>query len=133
MAVTLLHEVKVSDPKNTTTYHLPSGRKITNSAWVRVPLTDLDHPHIEGLIDGGFIELREVSSRAKITKPVAAPEAVEATTAKKSRSKAKAAPKVVEPVAEEAVETVTSGESPEDAIAAILNEVPEAVSDTASE
>lgn len=126
MAVTLLHEVKVSDPKNTTTYHLSSGRKITNTAWTRVPLKDLEHPHIEGLIDGGFIELREVSSRAKITKPVAAPEAVEATTAKKSRSKAKA---VVEPV----VEPVTSGESPEDAIAAILNEVPEAVSDTASE
>ena len=131
MAVTLLHEVKVSDPKNTTTYHLPSGRKITNTAWVRVPLTDLSHPHIEGLIEGGFIELREVASRAKITKPVVAP--VEAAPAKKSRSKAKAAPKVVEPVAEEVVEPVTSGESPEYAIAAILNEVPEAVSDTASE
>lgn len=124
MVAILLHEVKVSDPKNTTTYHLPSGRKITNTAWTRVPLKDLEHPHIEGLIEGGFIELREVQSKAKITKPVAAP--VEDAPVKKSRSKAKA---VVEPV----VEPVTSGESPEDAIAAILNEVPDEIVEIPSE
>lgn len=128
MAVTLLHEAKVSDPKNTTTYHLASGRKVTNTAWTRVPLSDIEHPYIERLIEEGFIELREVASRAKITKPVAA--AVEdAAPVKKSRSKAKASPKVEEPVAE----PVVSGVSPEDAIAAILNEVPEAVTDTPSE
>ena len=88
----LTHEVKVADAKNTTTFHLVSGRKATASRWTKVPLTDLAHPYIERLIEDGVLETREIEVDLLSGKKIAA-----AKPAAKSKSKAKSK---AEPVAE---------------------------------
>lgn len=87
----LTHEVKVKDAKNTTTYHLVSGRKALAARWTKVPLSDVSHPYIEKLIEDGVLEIREVETDLFSGKKVAA----KATP----KAKSKAKPKV------EAVET----------------------------